>query len=166
MTPIQTRFNRRYYRSRMEARYGVLLHACRLPYEYEREGFGLEHGRYLPDFWLPTLGIFLEVKGWLPTSRQKDLCQDLADDTQRRVVIAYGDPGWETMLCGFTPDWDRILIQTLPEFLMQWLPPEIVLGSIEIAQSARFEFGETPNVVPLPTRTARSTPSRIGAGRA
>ncbi len=166
MTPIQTKFNGRHYRSRMEARYAVLLHACRLPYEYEREGFGLEQGRYLPDFWLPTLGIFFEVKGWLPTSREKDLCQGLADDTQRRVVISYGDPGLETLLCGFAPEWHWTLIQTLPEFLMQWLPPEIVLASIAIAQSARFEFGETPNVVPISTGAARLTlgPARLMNG--
>jgi len=40
-------------------------------------------------------------------------------------------------------------IQTLPAFLMQWLPPENVLRAIETAQSARFEFGQTPKLLPF-----------------
>jgi len=32
------------------------------------------------------------------------------------VIIAYGDPGLETLLCGFAPEWHCTLIQTLPEF--------------------------------------------------
>jgi len=44
---------------------------------------------------------------------------------------------------------DDIGIQTLPAFLMQWLPPENVLRAIETAQSARFEFGQTPKLLPF-----------------
>ena len=64
MNVIQTKFNDHFFRSRLEARFAVLLHACGLSYQYEREGFELPLRRYLPDFWLPTLGIWLEVKGW------------------------------------------------------------------------------------------------------
>jgi hypothetical protein len=63
---------------------------------------------------------------------------------------AYGSPGQETSLGYFSPDWSGNVIEILPTFLMQWLRPEIVLAGIEEAQSARFEFGETRNVVPLP----------------
>jgi hypothetical protein len=149
MTPIQTKFNGRHYRSRVEARYAVLWSACRLAYDHEKEGFWLELGRYLPDFFIPTLDIWFEVKGALPTSIEKDKCHCLADETNRRVVMAYGDPGLETLVGCFSPGWDGIGIQTLPAFLMQWLPPEMVLPAIELAQSGRFEFGEIPNVVPL-----------------
>ncbi len=93
MYAIQTKFNAHRYRSRLEARYAVLLQVCGLPFQYEREGFELESGRYLPDFWLPTKGIWLEVKGWVATSKEKNQCQCLADDTDRRVVMAFGDPG-------------------------------------------------------------------------
>jgi hypothetical protein len=79
MYAIQTKFNAHRYRSRLEARYAVLLQVCGLPFQYEREGFELESGRYLPDFWLPTKGIWLEVKGWVATSKEKDQCQCLAD---------------------------------------------------------------------------------------
>jgi len=63
MYAIQTKINAHRYRSRLEARYAVLLQMCGLPFQYEREGFELESGRYLPDFWLPT-------KKWVRFSRQ------------------------------------------------------------------------------------------------
>jgi hypothetical protein len=63
--------------------------------------------------------------------------------------MACGDLGFETLVGWFTPDWGDILIQTLPEFLMQWVSPSIVYPAIELAQVSRFEFGETPSVVPL-----------------
>jgi len=122
MTPIQTKFGGSLFRSRLEARYAVLFQACRLPFEYEREGFLLEGGRflpYLPDFWLPTLGTWLEVKGMLPGARDNAVSQLLVDETRRRVVIA----------CG-TPETEANLFQTLSAFLMQWLPPEIVIRAI------------------------------------
>ena len=34
-----------------------------LQYEYEKEGFELPCGRYLPDFFLPEIGYWFEVKG-------------------------------------------------------------------------------------------------------
>jgi hypothetical protein len=155
MIPIQTTFNDRRYRSRLEARYAYLLHSCGLVYQYEREGFDLPLKRYLPDFWLPTLGMWFEVKGWTPSQLEQNLCQCLADETGRRVVIACGDPGVGTIVSCFMPNADGVLVQMLSEFLMQWVPPEIVLKGIAMAQSARFEFGETPNVVPIKKHAVR-----------
>ncbi len=152
MIPIQTTFADRRYRSRLEARYAYLLHACGLEYQYEREGFDLPLKRYLPDFWLPTLGIWFEVKGWTPSQLEQSLCQSLADVTGRRVAVACGDPGMGTIVSCFMPNADGVLIQMLSEFLMQWVRPEIVLEVMPLAQCARFEFGETPNVVPIKKR--------------
>src|SRR5262249_32781330 len=148
MNAIETRFNNRQHKSRTEARYAVLFHACQLPYEYEKEGFWLELGRYLPDFDLPSLNLWFEVKGELPTSNAINLCHCLADETSKRVVMAYGSPGWGATVYYFFPGSDGYVIQRLPEFLMECgVLPEIVIRAIEIAQSARFEFGQTPNVV-------------------
>ena len=90
MTPIQTKFGGSLFRSRLEARYAVLFQACRLPYEYEREGFLLEAGRflpYLPDFWLPT-GTWLEVKGILPGPPSQARAEALALAGSRRASEA------------------------------------------------------------------------------
>ena len=60
--------------------------------------------------------------------------------------------GMGTIVSRFMPNADGVLIQMLSEFLMQWVRPEIVLEVMALAQCARFEFGETPNVVPIKKR--------------
>jgi hypothetical protein len=60
---IETRYNGYRFRSRLEARWAVFFDACGIKYEYEPEGFVLPSGKsYLPDFYLPELGIYVEVK--------------------------------------------------------------------------------------------------------
>jgi hypothetical protein len=44
----------------------------------------------------------------------------------------------------------------MPAFFMHWLSPEAVLAAIEQAQSARFEFGETPKVIQLRPASPRA----------
>lgn len=51
------------FRSRLEARWAVFFDQLKIRWEYEPEGFQLPNGeRYLPDFWLPDLGCYCEVK--------------------------------------------------------------------------------------------------------
>lgn len=74
--PIQTKAYGRLFRSRLEARYAVFLSALGVDWQYEPEGFELEAGWYLPDFFLPKVkgGTWLEIKphgsgsffGWGP----------------------------------------------------------------------------------------------------
>lgn len=67
---IQTRFDGRHFRSRLEAKWAVFFKYIGLAYQYEPEGFALVSGdRYQPDFLLPdvylrrgTPGLYLEVK--------------------------------------------------------------------------------------------------------
>jgi len=54
------------------------------------------------------------------------------------------------------PGWSGIQYIPLPEFLMHWVPAEAVMRAIDNAQSARFEFGETPSVLPFPKTSVRS----------
>lgn len=52
------------FRSRLEARTAMLLDQHQLDWHYEAEGFELSDGtRYLPDFWLPRIRTYIEVKG-------------------------------------------------------------------------------------------------------
>lgn len=63
---IETYYNGYKFRSRLEARWAVFFDAMHIQYEYEPEGFILSNGQaYLPDFYLPLLDIYVEVK---PTS--------------------------------------------------------------------------------------------------
>lgn len=61
--PIETLYNGYRFRSRLEARWAVFFDALKVEYEYEVEGFDLDGVWYLPDFWLPKLSVWFEVKG-------------------------------------------------------------------------------------------------------
>ena len=72
--PIETVYRGYRFRSRLEARWAVLFDTLRVQWEYEKEGFELEGGvRYLPDFWLPELKMWVEVKG--ETCSEEDWCK-------------------------------------------------------------------------------------------
>lgn len=61
---IETEYDGHIFRSRLEARWAVFFNAMAIRYEYEPEGYeGLEGVKYLPDFRLPDLGVYAEVKG-------------------------------------------------------------------------------------------------------
>lgn len=60
---IQTRYKGYHFRSRLEARWAVYFDALGLEWDYEKEGFDLGDGLlYLPDFWLPQVRMWGEVK--------------------------------------------------------------------------------------------------------
>jgi len=60
---IETVYNGYRFRSRLEARWAVFFDALGIEYEYEKEGYDLgEAGWYLPDFWLPQVHMWAEVK--------------------------------------------------------------------------------------------------------
>ena len=62
--PIETIYNGYRFRSRLEARWAVFFDAAGIKYQYEPEGFTNEEGeQYLPDFFLPDLNTYVEVKG-------------------------------------------------------------------------------------------------------
>lgn len=74
---IETEYAGCRFRSRLEARWAVFFDHLGIPWEYEQQGFELAWRlsawgdddmpsiRYLPDFWLPGLGVWAEVKGSL-----------------------------------------------------------------------------------------------------
>ncbi|UNX54104.1 hypothetical protein MF406_14305 [Georgenia sp. TF02-10] len=64
MKPIPTTYRGTPFRSRLEADVAATFDHLGIAWEYEPEGFQLENGmRYLPDFWLPNLRTWVEVKG-------------------------------------------------------------------------------------------------------
>lgn len=51
------------FHSRLEARWAVFFDRAGISYRYEPEGYELPNGeRYLPDFFLPTLDAWVEIK--------------------------------------------------------------------------------------------------------
>lgn len=63
MRSIQTSYKGCRFRSRLEARWAVFFDHLGLEWAYEPEGFVLPDGtRYLPDFYLPSLKAYVEIK--------------------------------------------------------------------------------------------------------
>lgn len=82
------------FRSRTEARWAAFFDAMGLLWLYEPEGFELDDGNwYLPDFWLPEMEMWVEIKpraGF--TDRERHKCRLLARGTGRNVLLLHGAP--------------------------------------------------------------------------
>lgn len=61
---IDTHYRGCYFRSRLEARWALAFDMLRIKWRYEPEAYRVGDGlAYLPDFHLPELGTWVEVKG-------------------------------------------------------------------------------------------------------
>ncbi len=93
MKVIQTLYRDYLFRSRLEARWAVFFDALQEKWDYELEGYDLDDGdKYLPDFWLPRLNTFVEIKGGKPTDDEIRKCRKLQYFTGASVVICHGLP--------------------------------------------------------------------------
>lgn len=105
---IETRYKGCRFRSRLEARWAVFFDALGIAWLYEPEGFEISFSKnlgdifdpkfvdlsskYLPDFYLPDLGLYMEVKGTSATQDERAKCDALAQMTQRAVLLVSGMP--------------------------------------------------------------------------
>ena len=88
---IETVYRGTKYRSRLEARWAVFFDSLGLRFEYEAEGFDLgDSVLYLPDFWMPDLKLWVEIKGNDPIDHECEKAQRLAETTGYRVQVFYG----------------------------------------------------------------------------
>lgn len=105
--PIETKYAGVMFRSRLEARHAVFFDTLGIAWEYEKEGYNLNGTWYLPDFYLPQLEAWVEIKGQEPTEEERNKARDLALYTQKRVYTFYGnielshDAGWNERLNSF-----------------------------------------------------------------
>lgn len=89
---IPTPYAKCKFRSRLEARWAVYFNALGIEWEYEKEGYSLPCGPYLPDFWLPQVNSWAEVK---PTQFSQDeltKCFQLHLETRNQVILLSGLP--------------------------------------------------------------------------
>lgn len=112
MKAIETTWNGYKFRSRLEARWAVFFDKMGIAYEYEKEGFDLggKAGWYLPDFWLPGLDLWLEIKPPMETFSSEldkawDKCYALMKQSGKLVLLSAGSP-WpdEYTITDFKPD--------------------------------------------------------------
>ena len=93
MKAIQTKYKGYHFRSRLEARWAVYFDTLGIEWEYEKEGFHFEDGtNYLPDFWLPTVNMWAEVKAKQLTKEELTKAKNLAIGSGRPVLMLVGIP--------------------------------------------------------------------------
>jgi len=91
--PIETRAYGHRFRSRLEARWAVAFTEARIAWQYEPEGFDLGNaGFYLPDFWLPQVSMWAEVKANRPSEEELLKIFALARHTKKPCLILVGLP--------------------------------------------------------------------------
>lgn len=101
--PIETIYNGYRFRSRLEARWAVFFDALGIEYEYEPEGYDLgDVGWYLPDFWLPQVKMFAEIKPTKFTPSEWEKCWQLCKQSDCGVLMLVGTPA-QKPYWGFTP---------------------------------------------------------------
>lgn len=93
---IETRYKGYRFRSRLEARWAVFFDAAGVKWEYETQGFMLPSGPYLPDFLLPDLGLWFEVKGKDADEDELQKCRELRYGPQN-VILSEGNIGDERL---------------------------------------------------------------------
>ena len=166
---IETHYKGYRFRSRLESRWAVFLDALGVLWSYEAEGYELgAAGRYLPDFWLPAIGCWLEIKGARPSPSEIRKAVGLAELAGRPVVIFSGEidarmvGGLATTrwfpdsyiwagcgVCGWVDviDLDARRAVFCPQCrlprLFRATTPALRSAYIA-ARSARFEYGEQP----------------------
>lgn len=123
---IETVFDGYKFRSRLEARWAVFFKTLGIKYKYETEGFDLPSGYYLPDFWLPNEGCWIEIK---PdgTPGQSISCFWLAKITESDVLYIVGEP-WP----------NEYAIQLYTHYLL----PDEKERAVGEPMSSNFQFGE------------------------
>lgn len=125
LRPIQTHYQGYTFRSRLEARWAVFFDTLAFRWEYEPEGYVLQDGAwYLPDFWLPQVSMFAEVK---PACLGEDIVEigeeamskvvGLVEATQHPTIILDGIPRdtnywavWPDPILGWT--WNDVWLSS------------------------------------------------------
>ncbi len=93
---IETSYKGYRFRSRLEARWAVFFDALGVTWEYEKEGFHFDGKRYLSDFWLPDLSLWVEIKGELADG-ELELLRSFREEQTWPVACIVGSPGNETI---------------------------------------------------------------------
>ena len=77
-------------RSHSETRWAAMMDAMGVAWVYEPQTVVTRHGGYMPDFFLPAVGAFVEVKGPTPSQGEREKAWDTQQVTGFPVAFAYG----------------------------------------------------------------------------
>lgn len=148
------------FRSRLEARWAVFFDFLKWDWQYEKEGFELPSGKYLPDFWIGTVNMWAEVKPKPFDQRERRLAQELAVSSFPVLCLDTPEPmnvpyfGYAGKLLGEGYEFCLSNYHNYPqkEHRLYAMPEEYEFSQEDTAQavlaakSARFEFGERQEI--------------------
>lgn len=107
LVPIKTMYQGYQFRSRLEARWALFFDEIGITYWYEPQGFTLPDGRrYLPDFYLPRVDMYCEVKPKELTKEERAKVEALTVGTGCNVILLVGPPDFRVYECLWT--WDGL----------------------------------------------------------
>lgn len=155
---IETTYNDRRFRSRLEARWAVVFDRTWFRWDYETEGIQLPAGPYLPDFRLyrdDGSAMWVEIKPAheIPEPTFTKLAE-LASESGETCFLLSGPPKpGEFEWWQFLPGGVRVHVRNtrrppyLPEDMLEAtdVPWENVRDAMRAGMAARFEHGETPD---------------------
>ena len=175
--PIETHYNGYRFRSRLEARWAVFFDAIGLKYEYEVEGYEIEGCKkgeihYLPDFYIPSLDRWFEIKAKplneYEMKKFEEFCYN-KDNENIKFSVLIGSPEavridmfsgiieyvWQWPSEKYPEDVSILAPEELSkkEYYSRfvkglWVVPDVSEEQLTIAaiaaRQARFEFGEVP----------------------
>lgn len=94
---IETVYKGYKFRSRLEARWALYFDELGIEFEYEIEGYEFAGERYLPDFWLPEVDTYVDVKPGNHHITVSDLnalkIVAFSDLIAKPIIVTCGDPG-------------------------------------------------------------------------
>lgn len=99
LNPIPTRWCGYFFRSRLEARWAVFFSHLEIEFWYEPEGYDLDGVRYLPDFFLPLVRLYAEVKPRRLDSHEMCKAERLCIASGFQTILLVGPPDFRTYDC-------------------------------------------------------------------
>lgn len=130
---IDTYYNGNYFRSRLEARWAVYFDLIGMPYQYEPEGYELDSGeKYLPDFYLPTQQMYVEVKPELNSSTEDNILCTLTKaiklivEKPSHFMVCMGVPKDHVIIVDYNSQISPLIesevsLEKITEWVLNWI---------------------------------------------
>lgn len=104
---LPTHFKGVLYRSRTEARWACFFDTLGIEFQYEPQGWRIDSTtNYLPDFFLPRVHTWAEVKPTDFSQEERRKLESVADQTNRPALFLVGHPSFKTYQIVYSRDCD------------------------------------------------------------
>lgn len=169
--PIETVYKNYRMRSRLESRWAVFFDKMGLVWEYEKEGYELPSGNYLPDFWLADPQCWAEVKPVEFNDKERAKAYDLYRATHYPVICLVGVPEAKPYFvwgirrpCYVGPLYGQENHLWPGNCPLSAEDLSRIKEAVAEAKAARFEFGENPDIASRPIVVALDQMPHLSVG--